>query len=316
MEHLLIADDLHKQYGEKMALSNFDLKVPRGSIFGLLGPNGAGKTTFIRLVNQIQQPDSGRLIFDGEPLALKHIAQIGYLPEERGLYKNMQVEEQILYLARLKGMKKAKVKNKLQQWFDRLEIGHWRHKKLGSLSKGMAQKIQFIVMVLHTPKLLILDEPFSGFDPINAQLILDQILELRKEGATILLSTHHMASVEVLCDHIVLINQSRKILDGPLTSIKEQFKENCYQIRLNIHNQTLWEAFSAQYPLSKITKVGALLDFEIHFEKKSSTSVLKQLIEIGEILSFGERIPTLDDIFIRSVQKNHHDAKSMADHST
>lgn len=315
MEHLLIANDLHKQYGEKKALSNFDLKVPRGAIFGLLGPNGAGKTTFIRLVNQIQQPDAGRLIFDGEPLAAKHIAQIGYLPEERGLYKNMQVEGQILYLAQLKGMKKSEAKAKLEKWFDRLEIGSWRNKKLGALSKGMAQKIQFIVTVLHTPKLLILDEPFSGFDPVNTQLILDQILDLRKEGATILLSTHRMSSVEAMCDHIVLMNQSRKILDAPLTSIKEQFKENRYQIRLNIEDQVLWEIFSTRYPLSKITNTGALCDFEICLKKISSTAVLKQLIQIGEILSFRERIPSLDEIFI-AVQKNYHDAKNMVDHST
>ncbi|XOD68683.1 MAG: ABC transporter ATP-binding protein [Flavobacteriales bacterium AspAUS03] len=315
MQHLLIAEGLHKQYGAKKALSDLDLKIPYGCIYGLLGPNGAGKTTFIRLINQIQLPDAGRIIFDGELLTPKHITQIGYLPEERGLYKNMRVEEQILYLAQLKGMKKDHAKATLQWWFDRFEINPWRHKKLCTLSKGMAQKIQFIVTVLHEPKLIIFDEPFSGFDPINIQLIRDQIIDLKKNGATIILSTHRMGSAETLCDHIVLIDRSQKILDGPLPLIKEQFKENYYQARLKICNQLLWDRISVRYPLSKVIREGDFCSFEIQLQE-SSTHLLQELMKIGEIHFFSEYIPSLDEIFINAVKKVEYNAKSMADHPT
>ncbi|XCI75502.1 MAG: ATP-binding cassette domain-containing protein [Flavobacteriales bacterium] len=315
MQHLLIAEGLHKQYGAKKALSGLDLKIAYGSIYGLLGPNGAGKTTFIRLINQIQLPDAGKIIFDGESLSPKHITQIGYLPEERGLYKNMYVEEQILYLAQLKGMKKDHAKAMLQWWFDRLEIGSWRHKKLRTLSKGMAQKIQFIITVLHAPKLMIFDEPFSGFDPINTQLIRDQILELKKNGSTIILSTHRMASVEAICDYIALIDRSQKILDGPLPLIKEQFKENRYQVRLEIRNQLLWERLLVCYPLSKVIREGDFCSFEIQLQE-SSMHLLQELMQIGEIHLFGKYTPSLDEIFINAVKKVKCNAKNMVDHPT
>src|SRR5690554_1014699 len=211
---ILKVENIIKAYANHLALNNVSLSVPKGSIFGLLGPNGAGKTTLIRIVNQITGPDSGKVYFNGQPLAPEHIGQIGYLPEERGLYKKMKVGEQALYLARLKGMSKHDAMVRLKHWFDKFEIGSWWHKKVEELSKGMAQKVQFITTVLHEPQLLILDEPFSGFDPINANLIKKEILELREKGATIILSTHNMGSVEEICDHIALINNSRKVLSG------------------------------------------------------------------------------------------------------
>ncbi|MDX1328284.1 MAG: ATP-binding cassette domain-containing protein, partial [Arenibacter sp.] len=207
MNNILIADKVTKRYGDHLALNNLSLEIPRNSIYGLLGPNGAGKTTLIRIINQITYPDQGTILFDGQPLEAKHIAMIGYLPEERGLYKSMKVGEQALYLAQLKGMSKTEAKAKLDYWFKRLDIGDWWNKKIQELSKGMAQKIQFIVTVLHQPKLLIFDEPFSGFDPINANLIKDEILRLKENGTSIIFSTHRMESVEELCEYIALIHK-------------------------------------------------------------------------------------------------------------
>ena len=217
MNDLLVADSVSKNFGNFKALNQVSIAVPKGSIFGLLGPNGAGKTTLIRIINQITMPDKGSVRLDGQPLKPEHIQDIGYLPEERGLYKSMKVGEQALYLAQLKGMSKAEAKSRLKYWFEKLEIGDWWNKKIQELSKGQAQKIQFIVTVLHQPKLLIFDEPFSGFDPINANLIKDEILQLRDEGATVIFSTHRMESVQELCDHIALLHKSNKILDGKLT---------------------------------------------------------------------------------------------------
>jgi ABC-2 type transport system ATP-binding protein len=218
MTNLLEINNVVKKYQNHTALNNVSLKIPKGSVFGLLGPNGAGKTSLIRIINQITMPDAGSVFLDGEQLAPKHIEQIGYLPEERGLYKSMKVGEQALYLAQLKGLSKTEAKKRLKYWFEKFEISAWWNKKIAELSKGMAQKVQFIVTVLHQPKLLIFDEPFSGFDPINAQLIAKEILQLRDEGATIIFSTHRMESVEEMCDEIALINKSNKILDGKLTS--------------------------------------------------------------------------------------------------
>ncbi|WP_339610350.1 ATP-binding cassette domain-containing protein, partial [uncultured Planktosalinus sp.] len=232
MSHLLVAEKVTKQYGKHTALNSVSVAVPEGTIFGLLGPNGAGKTTFIRIINQITMPDSGKVFLDGEPLQPHHIQHIGYLPEERGLYKSMKVGEQALYLAQLKGLSKIQAKERLKYWFDRLNIGNWWDKKIEELSKGMAQKVQFIVTVLHQPKLLIFDEPFSGFDPVNANLIKDEILELRNQGATIIFSTHRMESVEELCDHIALIHHSNKVLDGKVSDIKRTYKSNTYEVGL------------------------------------------------------------------------------------
>ena len=237
MEKLLVAEHVSKSFGDYKALNNISIEVPRGSIFGLLGPNGAGKTTFIRIINQITMPDSGTILLDGKPLQPNDIQNIGYLPEERGLYKSMKVGEQVLYLAQLKGLSKQEARVRLKYWFDRLEIGDWWNKKIQELSKGMAQKIQFVVTVLHQPKLLIFDEPFSGFDPINATLIKDEILKLRDDGATVIFSTHRMESVEEMCDHIALIHKSNKVLDGRLIDIKRAYKSNTFEVGLLTENK-------------------------------------------------------------------------------
>ncbi|HZH70625.1 MAG TPA: ATP-binding cassette domain-containing protein, partial [Flavobacteriaceae bacterium] len=238
MKHLLVAENIYKHYGNHTALNNISISVPEGSIFGLLGPNGAGKTTFIRIINQITMPDQGSVTLDGEMLKPEHVQYIGYLPEERGLYKSMKVGEQALYLAQLKGLSKSQAKERLKYWFDRLDIGDWWDKKIEELSKGMAQKIQFVVTVLHQPKLLIFDEPFSGFDPVNANLIKEEILQLQKEGATVIFSTHRMESVEELCGHIALINHANKVLDGKVSDIKISYKSNTYQVGLITQDQT------------------------------------------------------------------------------
>ena len=231
---LLSAENVVKKYGDYTALDKANISVPKSSIYGLLGPNGAGKTTLMRIINQITAPDSGNVIFEGKTLNKKHIKEIGYLPEERGLYKKMKVGEQALYLAQLKGMSYNEAIQKLRIWFERLEISSWWNKKVEELSKGMAQKIQFVVTVIHQPKLLIFDEPFSGFDPINASIIRDEIINLRNNGTTIIFSTHRMESVEEICDHIALINNSKTILEGPIEKIKNDFKDDSYEIILDI----------------------------------------------------------------------------------
>ncbi|MCC6691118.1 MAG: ATP-binding cassette domain-containing protein, partial [Bacteroidia bacterium] len=228
--NLFTATHIVKRYANHLALDDVTLSVSKQSIVGLLGPNGAGKTSFIRIMNQITAPDTGELFFEGEKLNQKHIAQIGYLPEERGLYKKMEVGEQALYLAQLKGMSRAEAIVKLKIWFEKFEMVAWWKKKVEELSKGMQQKVQFIVTVLHEPKLLILDEPFSGFDPINANIIKNEIVRLKNNGSTVLLSTHNMGSVEELCDEIVLINNSKKILDGAVKDIRKAYRSNTYEI--------------------------------------------------------------------------------------
>ena len=230
MSSLLSVKNIVKKYAGHTALNDVSIEVPKQSIFGLLGPNGAGKTSLIRIINQITAPDSGSITFDGENLNPEHISQIGYLPEERGLYKKMKVGEQALYLAQLKGMTKNEATEKLKNWFIKYDIKDWWDKKVEDLSKGMAQKIQFITTVLHEPKLLILDEPFSGFDPINTNLIKKEILELRDKGATIIFSTHNMESVEAICDDIALINKSHKILDGSVKEVKSAYRANIFEI--------------------------------------------------------------------------------------
>ena len=230
MNNILTIDSVSKHYGNFTALNDVSIKIPEGSIFGLLGPNGAGKTTLIRIINQITRPDSGRVLFNDIELKPDNIKDIGYLPEERGLYPKMKIGEQAIYLAQLKGMDRLTAKSELTKWFEKFEITDWWNKKVTELSKGMAQKVQFIVTVLHKPKLLIFDEPFSGFDPINANLIKDEILNLRKQGATVIFSTHRMESVEELCEDIALINKSNKILDGNLDDIKAKFKSNTFEV--------------------------------------------------------------------------------------
>jgi ABC-2 type transport system ATP-binding protein len=308
MNDVLVAEHVSKNFGNFKALNDVSIAVPKGSIFGLLGPNGAGKTTLIRIINQITMPDQGRVLLDGSPLKPTDIQNIGYLPEERGLYKTMKVGEQALYLAQLKGMTKQEAKDRLKYWFDKLEIGDWWNKRIQELSKGQAQKIQFIVTVLHRPKLLIFDEPFSGFDPINATLIKDEILQLRDDGATVIFSTHRMESVEELCDHIALIHKSRKILDGKLTDIKRQYKTNTFEVGLQTSNpqevmssiKNKFEVFPANFKtLNDDVKLNIKLPEHI-----SSNDLLSFLTSKAEVHHFVEVIPSANDIFIQSVTNN------------
>lgn len=309
MSNLLEANSVSKSFGTFKALNEVSIAVPKGSIFGLLGPNGAGKTTLIRIINQITMPDTGNVTLDGEPLQPEHIKDIGYLPEERGLYKSMKVGEQALYLAQLKGMSKSEAKDRLKYWFDKLDIGDWWNKKIQELSKGQAQKIQFIVTVLHRPKLLIFDEPFSGFDPINANLIKDEILQLRDEGATVIFSTHRMESVEELCDHIALIHKSNKILDGELTDIKRQFKTNTFEVGLQTDNiEEVANAIKSKYEVLPATFKNLNDDVKMNIklnEQDSSNDLLSFLTSKAEVHHFVEVIPSVNDIFIQTIKNNN-----------
>ena len=305
MDNILVANEVTKQFGTNYALKNVSLEIPKNSIYGLLGPNGAGKTTLIRIINQITYPDSGNVIFDGEPLQSHHVAHIGYLPEERGLYKSMKVGEQAMYLARLKGLNKEEAKTRLKYWFDRLEIGDWWNRKIQELSKGMAQKIQFIVTVLHEPKLLIFDEPFSGFDPINANIIKDEILNLKDQGTSIIFSTHRMESVEELCEYITLLHQAEKILDGKLSDIKRAYKNNMYQVVLETKNDTdlaPWLNDTFEVSSMKFDKAENQLSFTVHLPKADTSTFLSTLSSRATISNFVETVPTANDIFIRTVQ--------------
>ncbi len=308
MDHLLVANRVSKSFGDFTALNNVSIEVPKGSIFGLLGPNGAGKTTFIRIINQITMPDTGWVKLDGEDLQPHHIQHIGYLPEERGLYKSMKVGEQALYLAQLKGLSKSEAKKRLKHWFERLEIGDWWNKKIQELSKGMAQKIQFVVTVLHQPKLLIFDEPFTGFDPINANLIKDEILKLREDGATVIFSTHRMESVEEICDHIALIHKSNKILDGKLIDIKRQYKSNTFEVGLiTDKKQEVAAVLNDKFEISPadFKTINDELQYKIKVPTNSNANELvSYLTSLGEVNHFVEVVPSANDIFIQTVQ-NH-----------
>ena len=308
MSTLLEATNISKNFGEFQALSDVSIQVPKHSIFGLLGPNGAGKTTLIRIINQITMPDFGHVILDGEPLKPEHVQYIGYLPEERGLYKSMKVGEQALYLAQLKGLSYRQAKQRLNHWFEKFEISHWWDKKIEELSKGMAQKIQFIVTVLHQPKLLIFDEPFSGFDPINANLIKDEILQLRDEGATVIFSTHRMESVEELCDHIALIHQSKKILDGNLIDIKRKHKTNTFEVGLSSSNlRDLERQISARFDISPADFRSLENDLKLNIKLKASETpndLLTFLNANAYVNHFVELIPNANDIFIQTVKNN------------
>ncbi|MCL4162236.1 UNVERIFIED_CONTAM: hypothetical protein GTU68_040938 [Idotea baltica] len=308
MNNLLEAHGVSKNFGDFKALNNVSISVPKGSIFGLLGPNGAGKTTLIRVINQITMPDTGHVILDDEPLQAHHIQDIGYLPEERGLYKSMKVGEQALYLAQLKGLSKTEAKKRLKFWFERLEIGDWWNKKIQELSKGMAQKIQFVVTVLHEPKLLIFDEPFSGFDPINANLIKDEILRLKNNGSTVIFSTHRMESVEELCDHIALLHQSNKILDGKLTDIKRQYKTNTFEVGIKASDKKeLTEIISQKFNTSPTNFKSLEEDLKLNIklsEKETPNDLLSYLTTKGEVSHFVELVPSANDIFIQAVKNN------------
>ena len=293
-ENLLIVKDVVKQYGDYLALNKVNISVPKGSIYGLLGPNGAGKTTLMRIINQITAPDSGSLLFDGVPLTKHHIAEIGYLPEERGLYKKMKVGEQAIYLAQLKGMSYTEALEKLRFWFEKLDILSWWNKTVEELSKGMAQKIQFVITVIHKPKLLIFDEPFSGFDPINAAIIRREILELSEKGTTIIFSTHRMESVEEICDHIALINKSQTILEGPIEEIKKQFTNNTYEVITANKELKENDCFAI------INKQENTFQISLK-EGKSQQEALQSIIKDVEIISFKKETPSMEEIFIEAI---------------
>jgi ABC-2 type transport system ATP-binding protein len=306
MSTILEVNKVVKKYGDYTALNEVSLTVPKGSIYGLLGPNGAGKTSLIRIINQITMPDSGEIILDGEKLQPKHIQYIGYLPEERGLYKTMKVGEQCLYLAQMKGLSKAEAKIQLDYWFDRLEIQGWWNKKIQELSKGMAQKIQFVVCVLHKPKLLIFDEPFSGFDPVNANLIKDEILALREQGSTIIFSTHRMESVEELCDHIALIHKSNKLIEGKLDDVKKQFRTNSFEVGILTDNvEGLMFDITQKHTVSQTNfkSLNNELKLEIQLGKATPNELLNILTQRGQVTHFVEKIPSVNDIFIQTVSQ-------------
>jgi len=295
-----------KQYANHRALNDVSISVPKGSIYGLLGPNGAGKTTLIRIINQITGPDSGDVLIDGKPLKTEDVIRIGYLPEERGLYKKMKVGEQAIYLAQLKGMSKKEAQEKLEYWFEKFQIIEWWDKKVEELSKGMQQKIQFIVTILHEPDLLIFDEPFSGFDPINANLLKKEILELRDKGATIIFSTHNMGSVEEICDHIALINNSEKILEGTIDDIKKEYRTFKYKIN---YTGELVELNKIDEPVFSVIDTKKCKNYNTLTVKLNPNikpnELINQLIPYIEIVSFNEIIPSMDDIFISAVQGNN-----------
>lgn len=301
------ARNIRKTYGNYTALNDVSIKVEKGSVFGLLGPNGAGKTSLIRIINQITAPDEGEVFFNGEPLKSEHVTRIGYLPEERGLYRKMQVGEQCMYLAQLKGLDSATARKKLRTWFEKFEIQGWWNKKVEELSKGMAQKVQFIVTVLHEPELLIFDEPFTGFDPVNANLIRDEILELSRNGSTIIFSTHRMETVEELCDSIALINKSQKILDGKVSDIRRQFRTQIYRMEfignMLAFTNALWagaELLERKQEENHCTVTLRLVG------NNNVNNLFAAVMPICEIVSFNEVIPSMSDIFIKTVQPNNH----------
>lgn len=307
MGNILEVKKVVKQYGDYVALNEVSLSVPKGSIYGLLGPNGAGKTSLIRIINQITMPDSGEVFLDGERLKPEHVQHIGYLPEERGLYKSMKVGEQCLYLAQLKGLSHAEAKKQLTYWFDRLEIKGWWDKKIQELSKGMAQKIQFVVCVLHKPKLLIFDEPFSGFDPVNANLIKDEILELKKQGSTIIFSTHRMESVEELCDDIALIHKSNKLIEGKLDDVKRQYRTNSFEVGIISDNvEGLMYDITQKFTVGQTNfkSLNDELKLEIQLGNAKPNELLQVLTGRGQVTHFVEKIPSVNDIFIRTVSQN------------
>lgn len=295
---------ISKAYGDHVALKDIDLDIPKNCIFGLLGPNGAGKTTLIRIITNIIMPDSGEVIFNGVQLEPEHVRAMGYLPEERGLYKKMKVAEQLVYLARLKGMAKPEAVKIIKEWFERLDISSWYHKNVEDLSKGMQQKVQFIATVMHKPELIILDEPFSGFDPVNANLIKDEILQLKKEGATIIFSTHRMESVEELCDHICLINDASIVLNGPKKEIRNQFRTNTFVVE---HIGELSFSLNGYECLSSSDVGDRVVRSEIQIPAGHSlNNLLGSLSDKVEIISANEKIPSINDIFISQVSQGNN----------
>ena len=301
--NILEVKNVYKQYANHLALNDVSISVPRGSIFGLLGPNGAGKTTLIRIINSITAPDKGEVLLNNTPLTLQHTANIGYLPEERGLYKKMKVGEQALYLCQLKGLSKTEALKRLKYWFEKFEIESWWDKKVEELSKGMAQKVQFITTVLHEPELLIFDEPFSGFDPINAELLKKEIIELKNKGATIIFSTHNMDSVERLCENIALINKSQVVLSGNINQIRKQFSTNKYIVSLKEYNPSVSNDFHCANLLN-LKQENNITHAEFTLKpNNTSNDLLSELIQKSTILKFEEQLPSMNDIFLQSVNK-------------
>lgn len=302
--NILAAQNIVKRFHSHTALDEVSISVPEKSIFGLLGPNGAGKTTLIRIINQITAPDSGQVFFAGEKLAPHHIEQIGYLPEERGLYKKMEVGEQCLYLAQLKGLSKKDAMQKLKFWFEKFEMAGWWKKKVEELSKGMQQKVQFVATVIHEPRVLILDEPFSGFDPINASLIKNEILRLKENGSTILLSTHNMNSVEELCDNIALINCAKTILEGSVREIRQQYKANTYEVDFKGSMLSFTTGLWAGYEVLEHKTEGDHCKAKVKLLGKSTpNNLLSAVLPVVEVNGFREILPSMNDIFISKVQQ-------------
>ena len=302
---ILRTQNVVKQFENHKALSEVSISVEEGTVFGLLGPNGAGKTTLIRIINQITAPDSGEVFLFNEKLKPEHIKNIGYLPEERGLYKKMKVGEQAMYFAQLKGMTKSNAKSKLKTLFEKFDINEWWNKKVEELSKGMQQKVQFITTIVHEPKLLIFDEPFSGFDPINADILKNEILALKENGASIIFSTHNMASVEEVCDNIALINNSHKILDGKVSDIKNNFKSNTFEIVFDGSFNKFEASLTADYEIVANTQKNGTSILQVKILNNLSTNdLLSRMLQFGKVISFNELIPSMHDIFVEAVNGN------------
>lgn len=303
------ARNVNKVFADTKALTGVSISVNKQSIFGLLGPNGAGKTTLIRIINQITAPDSGEVFLEGRKMTRADIEHIGYLPEERGLYKKMKIGEQAIYLAQLKGMSRHDAVKNLKKWFEKFEIMSWWNKNIEELSKGMQQKVQFITTIVHQPKLLIFDEPFSGFDPINANLLKQEILQLREDGATIIFSTHNMESVEELCDHIALINKSVKIVDGQTDEIRERYKSNVFEIKYKGSFNVVNKVLNNQFKILGHVENNRINQITVEYSHgKSNNDLIQALIPVSEILSFEEKIPSMNDVFIRAVEEANKQA--------
>ncbi len=304
MSDLIQVNSVTKDFSNHRALDNVSINIPKQSIFGLLGPNGAGKTTLIRIINQIIAQDSGEILFDGKKINPKHVERIGYLPEERGLYKKMKVGEQALYLSQLKGVHYNDAKKLLKEWFEKFDLLPWWNNKVETLSKGMQQKVQFIITVLHNPELLIFDEPFSGFDPININLIKDEIIKLKNNGATIIFSTHNMSSVEELCDHIALINKSKKVLEGNIYKIKRSYANQVYQVEMSNLSGSLLNVNDNNFELLNQENKNGITEATIKIKTNANTNdLISKLFNNGTIVGFKEVVPSMDEIFIDTVSR-------------
>lgn len=312
--NIIEVQGVSKQYSSHKALDNVSLEIPAGSVYGLLGPNGAGKTTLIRIINHITAPDSGQVLFDGHPLVAEDVVNIGYLPEERGLYKKMKVGDQALFFAKLKGLKTREAETQLRAWFEKFGISDWWNKKVEELSKGMAQKVQFIVTVLHRPKLLIFDEPFSGFDPINAELLKNEILQLRDEGATVIFSTHNMESVEALCDNFTLINRSRNILSGNVAEIRREMGKNHYRLSFQGDADKLIQKLGPSirnYNMSAPEQTESGIIYNSEFTLNPDVTMhdfIQAANDTVEIVTFDRALPSMNEIFIRTVENYNNPA--------